>query len=41
VPNAHYASMPTAVEVFFLDTNVFLHCVWLDELPWNGAAFVF
>src|SRR5258708_764431 len=29
--------MATAVETFFLDTNVFLHCVWLNELPWKDV----
>jgi predicted ribonuclease YlaK len=30
--------MATAVETFFLDTNVFLHCTWLDELPWRDLS---
>ena len=31
-------SMSTTVETFFLDTNVFLHCRWLDELPWKDLT---
>ena len=30
--------MPTAIETFFLDTNVFLHSKWLNELPWNDLT---
>src|SRR5208283_491549 len=30
--------MPTAVETFFLDTNVLLLCAWLNHLPWKDLT---
>jgi PIN domain len=30
--------MPTAIEIFFLDTNVLLHCASLDQLPWKDLT---
>jgi len=30
--------MPTAIETFFRDTNVFLHCKWLNDLPWKDLT---
>jgi predicted ribonuclease YlaK len=30
--------MAIAIEIFFLDTNVFLHCKWLDQLPWKDLT---
>src|ERR1700719_907003 len=30
--------MPTAVETFFLDTNVLLHCLWLHQLAWRDLT---
>jgi predicted ribonuclease YlaK len=30
--------MSTAIETLFLDTNVFLRCHWLDQLPWKDLT---